>query len=94
MVISMKKVNVEVCVCTQCVLNGAMHIIESIESLKKLKVQLRLNTQVNITTCTNLVEGTHPDISPVVRINGDLIENADSETVMERIIAMGLPAKS
>ena len=65
-----------------------------IRDVYKRQVQLRLNTQVNITTCTNLVEGTHPDLSPVVRINGDLIENADSETVMERIIAMGLPAKS
>ena len=35
--IQMKKLTVEVCVCTQCVLNGAMHIIESIEGLKKLK---------------------------------------------------------
>lgn len=83
----MKKLTVEVCVCTQCVLNGAMQIIESIESLKKLKVQLRTNTQVQIVTSADLVQGKHPEISPLVRINGELIEKADSETVMEKIIA-------
>lgn len=82
----MKKLTVEVCVCTQCVLNGAMHIIESIESLKKLKVQLRMNTQVNIVTSSSLVEGKHADLAPVVRINGEIIEKATSETVMARIL--------
>lgn len=84
----MKKISVEVCVCTQCVLNGAMHIIESIESLKKLKVQLRMNAQVAIVTSPSLVQGKHPDISPVVKINGELIEKASSETVMEKIIVL------
>ncbi|MCI8622723.1 MAG: hypothetical protein HFG26_03580 [Provencibacterium sp.] len=85
----MKKITVEVCACTQCVLNGAMHIIESIESLKKLKVQLRMNAQVNIVTTPSLVEGKHSEISPVVRINGEMLEKADSETVMARIISQG-----
>ena len=84
----MKKVTVEVCVCTQCVLNGAMHIIESIESLKKLKVQLRLRTQVNIVTSPSLMDGKHPDSAPVVRINGELFERADSETVMEKVLSL------
>ena len=53
----MKKLTVEVCVCTQCVLNGAMHIIESIEGLKKLKTQLRMNAQVDVVTTSGLVEG-------------------------------------
>lgn len=84
----MKKINVEVCVCTQCVLNGAMHIIESIESLKKLKVQLRMNSQISIVPAPSLVEGKHSDISPVVRINGEILEKADSETVMAKIISL------
>lgn len=85
----MKKITVEVCVCTQCVLNGAMHIIESIESLKKLKVQLRMNSQINIVPAPSLVEGKHSDISPIVRINGEILEKADSETVMAKIISLG-----
>lgn len=91
----MKKVSVEVCVCTQCVLNGAMQIIESIESLKKLKVQLRMNAQVEVETGTGLVEGKHPDSAPLVRVGGELIENADSETVMEKVLSLThkVPAK-
>lgn len=85
----MKKITVEVCACTQCVLNGAMHIIESIESLKKLKVQLRMNAQISIVPTPSLVEGKHSDISPVVRINGEIIEKASSETVMAKIISQG-----
>ena len=53
----MKKITVEVCACTQCVLNGAMHIIESIESLKKLKVQLRMNAQIAIVPTPSLEIG-------------------------------------
>ena len=30
----MKRLDVKVCVCTQCVMNGAMEIVESIESLQ------------------------------------------------------------
>lgn len=84
----MKKITVEVCVCTQCVLGGAMHIIESIESLKKLKVQLRMNAQVTIVTSPCLVEGKHSDQAPVVKVNGELLERAGSEAVMERIISL------
>ncbi len=86
----MKKLTVEVCVCTQCVLNGAMHIIESIEGLKKLKVQLRMNAQVDVVTSSGLVEGKHPEIAPVVRVNGELIEKASSETVMERVLSQSV----
>jgi len=86
----MKKLTVEVCVCTQCVLNGAMHIIESIEGLKKLKVQLRMNAQVDVVTSSGLVEGKHPEIAPFVRVNGELIEKANSETVMERVLSQSV----
>lgn len=84
----MKKLIVEVCVCTQCVMNGAMDIIESIESLKKLRVQLQLNAQIEIVTTTTLGNGTTAHSAPVVAINGEIIEHADSETIMSRIVEM------
>lgn len=84
----MKKITVEVCVCTQCVLNGSMHIIESIESLKKLKTQLRMNAQIVVVASPCLVPGLHPDTSPLVCVGGDLIEKASSEAVMEKIISL------
>lgn len=86
----MKKLTVEVCVCTQCVLNGAMHIIESIEGLRKLKTQLRMNAQVDVVTTSGLVEGKHSETAPLVRVNGELIEKADSETVMEKVLSQSV----
>ena len=86
----MKKLKVEVCVCTQCVLNGAMHIIESIEGLRKLKTQLRMNAQVDVVTTSGLVEGKHPETAPLVRVNGELIEKANSETVMEKVLSQSV----
>lgn len=82
----MKKLVVEVCVCTECVMKGAMDIIESIESLKKLKVQLRMNTQIQVEMSKCLGEARHGEHSPRVRIGGEMMEHADSETAMARII--------
>lgn len=84
----MKKLVVEVCVCTECVMKGAMEIIESIESLKKLKVQLRFNTQIQIAMNKCLGDTKHGAQSPLVKINGDIMERANSETVMAKIISM------
>ncbi len=36
----MKKVNLEVCVCTECVMMGAMEIIDAIEGLKSLETDM------------------------------------------------------
>ena len=84
----MKKLIVEVCVCTQCVMNGAMDIIESIESLQKLKVQLRLNAQIQVEMNKCLGNCKHSDIAPVVAINGVMVEHANCETIMSKIVAI------
>ncbi|WP_312642838.1 NAD(P)H-dependent oxidoreductase subunit E [Hydrogenoanaerobacterium sp.] len=84
----MKKLIVEVCVCNECVMKGAMDIIESIESLKKLKVQLRFNTQIQIEMNKCLGETKHGLQSPLIKVNGELIEKADSETVMAKVIGL------
>lgn len=80
----MKRLNVEICVCTKCVMNGSMDIIESVEGLKKLKTQLRLNSQINIVTgrfCEKV------DECPLVCVNGERMEKASSEAVMAKVIS-------
>lgn len=84
----MKELNVEVCACTQCVMNGCMDLIESIESLTKLKTQLKIKAQINVTTSPSIGDCKHTDTSPVVCINGTVIEHANSQTVMSQIIAL------
>lgn len=44
----MKSIRVVVCVCTQCIMNGAMDIIESVESLKKLKYEMRHGVKIEV----------------------------------------------
>ena len=36
----MKKIHVEVCVCTACVMNGSVDLMESVESLRELRGQM------------------------------------------------------
>lgn len=68
-------------------MNGAMDIMEAIESLKKLKVQLRMNASVNIVPCACIGEEHHGSKSPIVVVNNETIENATAETVMSKILA-------
>ncbi len=84
----MKKIIVEVCSCSKCVMMGSMDIISSIESLKKLKSQLRLHAQIEIVECKCIGPCRDRDCSPVVRINGKELTNATSEVVMSNIIAL------
>lgn len=84
----MKRLDVKVCVCTQCVMSGAMDIVESIESLQKLKSQLRFNATINIIANERLCVAGGKDVSPLVIINGETIEKATSETVTAKIIGL------
>ncbi len=84
----MKRADVEVCVCTECMLNGSMDIIESIESLGKLKSQLKLNTQIQVETSKCIGDAKHGDKSPVVSVNGKIFEKATSENIMSYIISL------
>ncbi len=83
----MKRLEVKVCVCTQCVMNGAMDIVESVESLQKLKAQLRFNAAIKVTADECLCHKEEGDCSPLVIVNGERIEKATSEMVMSKIIA-------
>ncbi|MEG0691794.1 MAG: hypothetical protein RR444_01805 [Oscillospiraceae bacterium] len=85
----MKSLEVKVCVCTHCVMNGAMDIVESIESLQKLKTQLRFNTAVKVLANECLCDKMeHGDCSPLVYVNGEVLANATSETVTAKIISI------
>lgn len=87
----MKKLNIEICVCTECIMNGAMDIMESIERLKEmsgeLKEQYNTDIEINITPIKCLGDGRHGNFSPKVSINGKIFESTNSQSIMAEIIA-------
>lgn len=83
----MKTINVEVCVCTNCVMNGAMDLIESIEGLAKLEKQLKADKVIKISTNKKIGGNDHSSCSPVVTVDDCLLLDTDTETVMEKILA-------
>lgn len=85
----MKSIEVKVCVCTHCVMNGAMDLIENIESLQKLKSQLRFNAAIKINAEECLCDKEkHGALSPLVCVDGEFLENANAETVTAKIISV------
>lgn len=84
----MKRLDVRVCVCTECIMNGAMDIVESIEGLQKLKSQLRFNATINAIANERICTADNRDVSPLVVVNGEQIEKATSETVTAKIITL------
>ncbi|WP_324824435.1 hypothetical protein [Sinanaerobacter sp. ZZT-01] len=81
-------IKVEICVCTECVMRGAMDLVESVESLKKLKRYFGFEGNINVemSKCLGHKEDGHHSL--VAAINGKVMENADSESVMEKVIGM------
>lgn len=84
----MKRLEVKVCVCTQCVMNGAMDIVEAVESLQKLKTQLRFGSSIKVEANECLCDKADGDVSPLIFVNGERLEKATSEIVMSRVIAL------
>lgn len=74
--------------CNKCIMMGAMEIMENIESLKKLKVQLRLQTQIDLIMDKKICGDLSDDAAPVVIINDEVIEQATPEIVMEKIVKL------
>ncbi len=83
----MKNIDVEVCLCTQCVMGGAVDIIEAVESLRDLKGIIKRGTKINVTMHKNLGGQSHPNVAPVVRINGSEYRRTNCETVMSQVLA-------
>ena len=44
----MKKISLEVCVCTECVMMGSMEIIDAIEGLKSLETDLYQDLDIDV----------------------------------------------
>lgn len=88
----MKKIKVEVCVCTGCVMNGATEILEAIESLQELKEQMipdvNEESSFEIITSKCLDGKQHHEQSPLLYIDGEIFSRANSETVMSHLISM------
>lgn len=82
----MKELHVGICVCTECVMKGAMEVADSIESLRKVKKHLGYDGEIYIGMDKCLGHGKHGQDSPLVLVDGELMKKADSETVMERIV--------
>ena len=80
----MNTIRVEVCVGTQCTLMGAMDILEALTSLQE--VDAALDIAVQPVPCRNLCDDGRQ--APVVIINGDVLLQTDSESVMARIMAL------
>lgn len=88
----MKRVKVQICACNKCIMMGAMDIMENIESLKKLKNQLRMQqrtqAQVDLTMDKKICGELGDDVAPVVMINDEVITKASPEIVMEKILKL------
>lgn len=82
----MKKTEVKVCVCTGCVMSGAIDIINGAENIRKLAKTK--NFVIKITPAYLIGDSVHDKSSPVVLINDELIENTNSETVMAKILSL------
>lgn len=83
-----KPILVEVCSGSECVMMGAMDIMESIEGLNQLKHQLRLKAPIRVVPVKCIGCCKEGNFSPVVRINGEVITRATSETIMAKIITL------
>lgn len=83
----MPKIIVEVCVGTQCTLMGAMDIISSVEGLADLRKDMNPDCVVEVrpVACNHACNGGN---APVVTINGEMMVNTDSESVMAKVFAI------
>lgn len=82
----MKKISLEVCVCTECVMMGSMEIIDAIEGLKSLETDLYQDLDIDVTTSSSVCAPKVSGAAPVVKIKGERMEKASSAAVMARIL--------
>lgn len=81
----MKKIDVFVCVCAECMLSGAMDLICGIESLKKVPKLSPFTVKIIPTMpldCHN-----HSACAPVITVEDEMMENATAQNVMAKILA-------
>ena len=83
--IKMKTIDVKVCACTACVMNGSMSLANSIEELNRVKSHLGIDAEINVEMCKCIGEHGHNETAPVASVNEEIITKAKSEIVMEKI---------
>ena len=66
---------------------AAVDIIEAVESLRDLKSIIKRGTKINVTMHKNLGGQSHPNVAPVVRVNGSEYRRTNCETVMSQVLA-------
>ena len=90
----MATIVVEVCAGTHCTMLGAMNVMDAIHSLEELRGETPggCAVEVRAVPCMNLCgSDVH---GPFVRVDGALLENAQSEAVMAAImVRCGRPAE-
>lgn len=82
---------VQVCVGSNCMLLGAMNILDQIEDLKDIINDDPDNYSdeeivVEPVSCLLYCKNTNESIAPVVVIDGEEMFNATSQNVMEKIV--------
>jgi NADH:ubiquinone oxidoreductase subunit E len=80
---------VEVCVGTHCTMLGAMNIIDAVHSLDEIRQSLGdacedCTVEVKAISCLNLCK--NGENGPFVKVDGQLISQAESESVMAAIM--------
>ena len=83
----MGKIVVEVCAGTHCTMMGSMDIIDAVHSLEEIRQGMENACEVVVTAvpCMNLCKkSVH---GPFVRVDNQLIEQAESEAVMADIMS-------
>lgn len=82
----MKKVVIEVCAGTYCTMMGSMDLVDAIESLSELQESvIDCEFDVRVTPCQDEL-CQHGALSPVVRIDGEILLQAEAETIMWRLL--------
>lgn len=82
----MGKIDVEVCAGTHCTLLGSMDIMDAIASLPEMGLTWEGLEDVNVVAvpCRNHCKENM--VGPIVYVDGEIITQADSETVLAAII--------
>ena len=82
----MEPLEVKICMNTQCMMKGAMDIMDQIESLNDIVGDRNLTRGINIEAVPELEGSSDPDMCPVVQIGDLVVKQATTENVMSVIL--------
>ncbi len=87
----MERILVEVCAGTHCVMMGSMNIIDAVHSLEEFREEMGTPCKIEVKAipCMNLCKEDslgESNQGPFVKVNGRMIEHAESDGVMAEIM--------